>query len=117
MTLGERLKSLIAEKGIDQKKFAEIFSLSPTTVSGYVTNYRSPNDELKKKFADFFGVSVDYLIGHTDARNVPEKNVETRAYHNLDKLGLPEEAIKQVEDYIEFIKQKYNSDGTIKKKL
>ncbi len=115
MTLGERLKSLIEEKGIDQKRFAEIFSLSPTTVSGYVTNYRSPNDEIKKKFADFFGVSVDYLLGHTDIRDIPEKKNETKAYHNLDVSGLPEEAIKQVEDYIEFVKQKYNPDGSLKK--
>ena len=115
MTLGERLKSLIEEKGIDQKRFAEIFNISATTVSGYVTNYRSPNDQLKKKFADYFGVSVDYLLGHTDVRYVTEKS-ETKAYHNLDVSGLPDDAVKQVEDYIELLKLKYNSDGSLRKK-
>ncbi len=115
MTLGERLKLLIEEKGIDQKRFAELFNLSPTTVSGYVTNYRTPNDELKKKFADFFGVSIDYLLGHTDKRNISDKRLETKAFHNLDVGGLPDEAIKQVEDYIEFVKQKYNPGGSLKK--
>ncbi|EMS70111.1 helix-turn-helix domain-containing protein [Ruminiclostridium cellobioparum] len=115
MTLGERLRSLIDEKGIDQKTFAELFNLSPTTVSGYVTNYRTPSDDLKKKFADYFCVSIDYLLGHTDNRNVIDNKTETKPNHNLDISGLPDEAIKQVEDYIEFIKQKYNPDGSIKK--
>ncbi len=115
MTLGERLRSLIEEKGIDQKRFAELFNLSPTTVSGYVTNYRTPSDDLKKKFADYFCVSVDYLLGHTDNRSVIDNKTETKANHNFDTSGLPDEAIKQVEDYIEFIKQKYNPDGSLKK--
>ena len=115
MTLGERLKSLIEEKGIDQKRFAELFNLSPTTVSGYVTNYRTPNDELKKKFADFFCVSIDYLLGHTDKRNITDKEKETKTFHNLDINGLPDEAIKQIEDYIEFVRQKYDSDGKLEK--
>lgn len=100
MTLGERLKILIEEKGIDQKKFAEIFSLSPTTVSGYVTNYRSPNDELKKKFADYFDVSLDYLLGRTNIRNYTKAQI-------IDVSDLPQEAVKMIEDYVEFVRQKY----------
>jgi transcriptional regulator with XRE-family HTH domain len=114
MTLGERLKSLIEEKSIGQKRFAEIFNLAPTTVSGYITNYRAPNDELKKKFADYFGVTVDYLLGRSDIR-IPQKSlIETKAYHNLDTSGLPEEDIKKVEEYVELLKKKYNPNGSLK---
>lgn len=116
MTFGERLKSLIDERSIDQKKFAEIFNLSPSTVSGYVTNYRSPNDEIKKKFADFFSVSIDYLLGYTDIRNPKESKIYTKSYYHRDLSGLPEEAIKQIDDYIEFIKLKYNPDRSLKGK-
>lgn len=44
-----------------------------------------------------------------------EKN-ETKAYHNLDIGGLSNEDIAKVEEYIELLKQKYNPDGTLKKK-
>jgi hypothetical protein len=40
----------------------------------------------------------------------------TKAYHNLDTAGLSEEDIKKAEDYIEFLKQKYNPDGTLREK-
>ena len=65
-TIGDRLRYLIHEHGMDQKEFAEIFGLKISTLNGYVTNYRTPDIEMQKKFADFFAVSVDYLIGRTD---------------------------------------------------
>lgn len=65
-TIGERLRYLIRERGLDQKQFAELFGLKISTLNGYVTNYRTPDVELQKRFADYFGVSVDFLIGRTD---------------------------------------------------
>lgn len=67
-TIGERLRYLITERGMEQKQFAEIFGLKVSTLNGYVTNYRAPDIDMQKKFADFFGVTVDYLIGRTDER-------------------------------------------------
>lgn len=67
-TIGERLRYLISERGLDQKQFAELFGLKVSTLNGYVTNYRTPDVELQKRFADFFNVSVDYLIGRTDEK-------------------------------------------------
>jgi hypothetical protein len=49
-------------------------------------------------------------------RNSQKTKIETKAFHTNYRNGLPEEAIKQIDDYIEFIKQKYNPDGTFKKK-
>jgi transcriptional regulator with XRE-family HTH domain len=72
-SIGQRLRLLIREKGLEQKKFAEIFGLKVSTLNGYVTGYRTPDITLQKRFADFFGVSVDYLIGRTDNRNLGEK--------------------------------------------
>ena len=73
-TIGDRLRYLITERGMEQKQFAEIFGLKVSTLNGYVTNYRTPDIDMQKRFADFFGVTVDYLIGRTDERTVNEKN-------------------------------------------
>ena len=72
-TIGDRLRYLITERGMEQKQFAETFGLKVSTLNGYVTGYRSPDIDLQKRFADFFGVSVDYLIGRTDERTMSEK--------------------------------------------
>lgn len=104
MTFGERLKLLIEERGMDQRKFAETFNLSPSTVSGYVTNYRSPNDDLKKKFADYFLVSVDYLLGCSDIRNIEATLLSNKASDMLIH--------KDIEEYMQDIEEKLlNSDG------
>lgn len=114
---GKRLKLLRSEKKMTQQQLADLLKVSPSTVGMYEQGRRDPDTETVKFLADFFNVSLDYLLGRTDIRN-PRKHDEitTKAYHNLDVEGLPEEAIRQVEEYIEFIKQKYNPDGTLKKK-
>lgn len=75
-TIGDRLRYLITERGMEQKQFAEIFGLKVSTLNGYVTNYRTPDIDMQKRFADFFGVTVDYLIGRTDERIVSEKRFQ-----------------------------------------
>lgn len=72
-TIGDRLRYLIHERGLEQKQFAQMFGLKVSTLNGYVTNYRTPDIELQKRFADYFGVSVDYLIGRTDEYKGVEK--------------------------------------------
>ncbi len=72
-TIGDRLRYLITERGMEQKQFAEIFGLKVSTLNGYVTNYRTPDIDMQKRFADFFGVTVDYLIGRIDERTAGEK--------------------------------------------
>ncbi len=114
MTFAERLKQLRKEKGLTQEELALIISKNRSTVAGYETERKEPDHETLKKLADYFEISVDYLLGRTDIRT--STRIETKAYHNLDVCGLSDEAIKQIEDYIEFVKQKYNPDGTLKKK-
>lgn len=73
VSIGDRLRYLITERGMEQKQFAELFGIKVSTLNGYVTNYRTPDIDMQKRFADFFGVSVDYLIGRTDERTNSER--------------------------------------------
>lgn len=66
MEFGERLKELRKEKGRSQKEFGKIFGLSESAIGMYERNERTPDLEMIKKIADFFEVSVDYLIGRSD---------------------------------------------------
>lgn len=70
--IGERLKKLRQERGILQRQLAEILKITQQTISLYESNKREPDAETLSKIADFFGVTIDYLLGRTDNPNPTE---------------------------------------------
>lgn len=67
MTFGERLKKLRIEKGITQEKLGNIIGVSDRVIGYYEADNRFPKDDiLLNKIADYFEVSLDYLLGRTD---------------------------------------------------
>jgi transcriptional regulator with XRE-family HTH domain len=112
--LGIRIKNLRESKDLTQIKLSKILNISNSTLSQYEAGNRTPSDDIKRMIADYFDVSVDYLLGRTDIIKSGDKNIETKAFHNLGLENLPEDAIRKVEEFIEFIKQKYKPDGTPK---
>lgn len=68
-TLGERLSILINETSKNNKDIGRELGIKDSTFSGYVTGRREPTIQSLIKFAVYFDVTVDYLIGHSDIRN------------------------------------------------
>lgn len=64
--LGERLQELRKDKKMSQYDFAKYLGVSHYTVSSYECNRSDPDDNTKKKIAELFDVSVDYLLGLID---------------------------------------------------
>lgn len=69
-TFGERFKELRMEKALTQDKLAQKFSINKSSISRYEKNSQVPENEALQAFSDFFQVSVDYLLGRTDIRNI-----------------------------------------------
>ena len=65
MKLGDKIKTLRAEKGIERAELAETLGITYHALSKYETNEREPDYETVKKLADYFGVTTDYLLGRT----------------------------------------------------
>ena len=61
-----RLKELRKKKGISQLRLATDLSTTQNTISRYETGDREPGIDELIKIADYFNVSVDYLIGRTE---------------------------------------------------
>ncbi len=61
-----RLREIRRAKGVSQLKLAMDLNTSQNTISRYETGEREPGINELIKLADYFGVSVDYLIGRTD---------------------------------------------------
>ena len=66
MSLGENLRKLRSAKHMTQKAFAKEFGVSESVISLYESNKRSPGYDLLIRFADYYGVSLDYLLDHSD---------------------------------------------------
>lgn len=61
-----RLKELRKKKGITQLRLATELNTTQNTISRYETGEHEPGIAELIKLADYFNVSVDYLIGRTD---------------------------------------------------
>lgn len=62
-----RLKELRNKKsGLTQAKLAEVMNVSQQAVGLWERGKNMPSHELVAKLANFFNVSVDYLLGRTD---------------------------------------------------
>jgi transcriptional regulator with XRE-family HTH domain len=69
-TLGTRLHELIKETGLDQKEISGRLKMKRSTFSGYINDKREPKLEVLKQIAGYFNVTTDYLVGHSDERNI-----------------------------------------------
>lgn len=61
-----RLKELRKEKRISQLKLAMDLNMSQNTISRYETGDREPGIAELILLADYFHVSIDYLVGRTN---------------------------------------------------
>jgi len=63
-----RLKKLRKERKISQLKLAIDLNMNQNTISRYENLEREADYETLIKLADYFGVSLDYLMGRTEKR-------------------------------------------------
>lgn len=64
-----RLKELRKRKGISQLKLAIDLNMNQNSISRYENGVREADYETLIKFADYFNVTLDYLLERTDTNN------------------------------------------------
>lgn len=70
-----RIKLLREEKNIYQKDLAKLLHVSIPAINYYENEKRAIDTKTAKILADYFDVSLDYLLGRCDSRNGNESNV------------------------------------------
>jgi len=65
-TLGERLRSLRKARNLKREQLAAAIGVTPRVITFYETNDREPSLRVLIALADFFDVSLDYLVGRSD---------------------------------------------------
>jgi transcriptional regulator with XRE-family HTH domain len=66
MSFAERLKICRESKGVPQTKVASDNGISRRAYQYYEIGRQEPNISVALALADYFGVSLDYLVGRSD---------------------------------------------------
>lgn len=115
MEFKDVLYELRTKKHLSQAKLADQLGLSAGTIGMYENGSRMPSREAQEKLADFFNVSLDYLMGR-DSKSIYYLNPDTAAvaqdiFDDPDMRILfdaaqdasPEE-LKKAAEYLKFLK-------------
>lgn len=66
ITFGQRFKKLKSAKGLTYTQIAQTLDLKERTVKGYAADTIKPSFDALIALADYFDVSLDYLVGRSD---------------------------------------------------
>ena len=97
----ERLKTLRKEKKLSQDELGKALNIHGRTIGYYESGQRKPSPDILCEIADYFNVSVDFLLARTSIRNYEELQIQL----SLDQL--PEDGQKELIDYSKFLLGKY----------
>lgn len=86
MTLGQKLRELRVQKDLKQEDLQKRFSLSSGCYSLYENDKRKPPYETLIQFANFYDVSLDYLLGRATIQNHPTPATPAYSPDELDLI-------------------------------
>jgi len=129
-TFGQRLRKLRQKHNLDQTALADVLEMTQGAISLYERGERDPGTETLSRLADFFDVSVDYLVGRCAVENMTIQDIKTvddlKRYLGLDDEDvvkllfidpkqddqiIPSDAVEYVLQAIEFVRWKYGLHG------
>lgn len=102
----DRLKMLRQKMNLTQKQLGKKLGLSNKTISNYENGDRQPDNETLLKLAEFFGVSVNYLLGETDNPKLLDDTIVILTDKDLENM--PPEVQETVLSIIDTIKRKHD---------
>ena len=73
---GKRLRELRKEKGLTQTELSNKFEKAKSSISGYERGNRKPDLNLAVRIADYFNVSVDFILGRSNLKRTRGEIVE-----------------------------------------
>ena len=73
---GDIFKELRLERKLSQEKIAEDLEISQPLIAKWESHQSTPSPEMLDYIADYFNVSVDYLIGRSKYKNLEADNSE-----------------------------------------
>ncbi len=82
-TTGKIIADLRKEKGMSQEELADVLFVTRQAISKWESDAGSPGIDNLQRIADYFGVSIDYLLGKEEGGNAP--SAQTQKQKRLSK--------------------------------
>ena len=89
--MNNRIKDLREDRDMRQSDLAAATGIDQRTISNYETGKTSPDAYALIKLADFFNVSVDYLLGRTNS----DLSTEQKRIRAIEKIQQELEDLKR----------------------
>lgn len=110
MSLYERIEALRKERGISQGKLEKALGFSNGSVSKW--KHSMPTPERLQKLAEYFGVSVDYLLGEETKkaptpegeRNISDADIMFALWG--DTTDMDKDDLEDVMRYAAFVRER-----------
>ena len=108
----ENLRKIRKERDLTMKEVGIAIGVGESTISQYETGKRQPDQQTLLKLADYFGVSVDYLLGRKTEDNaspslhIPDEYKDLPSAFYEGAKDLTQEDIDDVVKFMEFLKKK-----------
>lgn len=104
--LSDRLKELRKKHKLTQVQFAKIFNISSGTIAMWETNKRTPDAEMLIEIANYFNVSLDYLLDNKKKIAETENNTKNDLKFALfGDMKVDDEVLDEVRHYAKIARQ------------
>lgn len=107
---GDIFKELRLEKKLSQEKIAEDLEISQPLIAKWESHQSTPSPEMLDYIADYFNVSVDYLIGRSKYKNLEADNSELDNVLFSKAKDLTDDEKKTIINVINAIKKDIDKD-------
>lgn len=98
MEFSQNLKMLRKQKGVTQQQLADILCVDKTSISKWENGFNYPNQNIQMMIADYFGVSVDYLLGRDTLTPAPVPVQNEITEERLRALGIDTDGLDNLSD-------------------
>ena len=95
-----RLKQIRKERGVKQTTLCAALGIAQSTLSSWENSIYEPDQNTTLKLADYFGVTVDYLLGRDEPSltPTPAPTDNTITEERLRALGIDTDKLENLSD-------------------
>ena len=107
MTTVERILDLIEKHGTTKAKVLSDLGLSKNSFVNWINRGTSPQGDTLKRFAEYFNVTADYLLGNTsNNKKDPPTDEEIKFALFNGAEGITDEMYEEVKRFAEYVKNR-----------
>lgn len=82
----EIFEKLLEKYGVTPYKVSKATGIATATLSDWKNGKSTPKLDKMQKIADYFGVSLDYLLGNEEKENPPAQDEQEEMYELLEEM-------------------------------